>query len=47
MVRQGASHWNGATPAESIDIMTTLDALKESARRGVAVDVAAAPAGAR
>jgi D-xylose 1-dehydrogenase (NADP+, D-xylono-1,5-lactone-forming) len=47
MVRQGASHWNGATPAESIDIMTTLDALKESARRGVAVEIAAVPADAR
>jgi xylose dehydrogenase (NAD/NADP) len=47
MVREGATRWNGATPAESLDIMTTLDAIRESARRGVAVDVAAAPADAR
>jgi predicted dehydrogenase len=46
MVRQGAAHWNGATRAESIDIMMTLDALRESARRGVAVEVAAAKADA-
>jgi len=41
LVRHGWSQWTGATPDESIDIARTLDALADSARRGVAVDVAA------
>lgn len=41
LVRNGWSHWPGATPAESIDIALTLDALAASARRGVPVDVGA------
>ena len=39
LIRQGAAHWNGATPAESIDIMLTIEALLESARSGQWVDV--------
>ena len=41
LVRHGWSQWTGATPDESIDIARTLDALADSARRSVAVDVAA------
>ena len=41
LVRDGWDHWPGTTPAESIDIALTLDALAASSRRGVAVDVVA------
>ena len=34
LVRGGWTHWTGATPAESIDIARTLDALAASARQG-------------
>ena len=34
MVRQGPAHWNGASEAESIDIVLTLDAIAASARSG-------------
>ena len=34
LVAQGWQHWSGATPEESVDIMLTLEALAESARRG-------------
>ncbi|HEY2782633.1 MAG TPA: Gfo/Idh/MocA family oxidoreductase [Steroidobacteraceae bacterium] len=40
MVREGAAHWTGATPQESIDIMMTLEALLRSARSGAAEPVA-------
>jgi predicted dehydrogenase len=40
LVAHGIAHWPGATPEESVDIMLALDALAESAREGVAVDVA-------
>jgi predicted dehydrogenase len=39
LVREGAAHWSGATPAESIDIAMTLDAIAQSARAGRAVDI--------
>ncbi len=39
LVRFGWDRWTGATPAESIDIAMTLDALAASSREGVAVDV--------
>lgn len=39
LVRFGWDHWSGATPAESIDIATTLDALAASSRQGVPVEV--------
>ena len=40
LVREGWSAWPGATPAESLDIARTLEALKESAQTGrtVAMD---------
>ncbi|MEO8676675.1 MAG: Gfo/Idh/MocA family oxidoreductase [Casimicrobiaceae bacterium] len=41
LVRHGWKHWTGATPAESIDIALTLDALADSARRGAPVEVRA------
>jgi predicted dehydrogenase len=41
LVTRGPSQWSGATPEESIDIAMTLEALAESARRNVAVDVGA------
>ncbi len=41
LVSGGAAHWNGATPAESIDIALTLEALLNSARSGKAVDLSA------
>src|SRR5665213_508748 len=41
LVRHGWDQWTGATPDESIGIARTLDALADSARRGVAVDVEA------
>lgn len=34
MVRQGPSHWNGASEAESIDIVLALDAIAVSAKSG-------------
>jgi len=34
LVRQGPTHWNGASEAESIDIVLTLDAIAASARSG-------------
>jgi predicted dehydrogenase len=39
LVREGAAHWSRATPAESIDIAMTLDAIAQSARAGRAVDI--------
>jgi xylose dehydrogenase (NAD/NADP) len=39
LVRYGWSGWTGASPAESIDIALTLEALARSAREGVAVEV--------
>jgi len=43
LVREGPAAWNGATPAESVDIALTLDALAASAKLGRAVDVGAPP----
>jgi len=40
MIRLGPAEWTGATPAQSIDIALTLDAIAASARSGAAVDVA-------
>lgn len=40
LLRHGPEHWTGTTPAESIDIALTLDAILESARSGAAVRVA-------
>jgi len=40
LVRHGWSRWVGATPDESIDIALTLDALAQSARTRMPVDVA-------
>ncbi|HEX3603523.1 MAG TPA: hypothetical protein VHU43_05485 [Steroidobacteraceae bacterium] len=40
MAREGAAHWIGAIPQESIDIMMTLEALPRSARSGAAERVA-------
>jgi predicted dehydrogenase len=37
MIHGGDAHWTGATPAESLDIAITLDAIAESARTGRAV----------
>ena len=45
LVVNGPSQWSGATPDESIDIAMTLEALAESARRNVPVDVGAVAAG--
>ncbi len=39
LVREGPDHWTGATPAESIDIMLTLEALLHSAREGKPVEI--------
>jgi predicted dehydrogenase len=39
LVRKGLDHWTGATPAESIDIMLTLEALLRSAREGKPVEI--------
>lgn len=39
LVRFGWSQWTGATPAESIDIAMTLDAIAASSRDGVPVEV--------
>jgi D-xylose 1-dehydrogenase (NADP+, D-xylono-1,5-lactone-forming) len=40
LVRNGWSHWPGATPAETTDIMLTIDALAASARDGKAMMIA-------
>ena len=40
LVRFGWGGWTGATPAESIDIARTLDAIAASSRNGAPVDVA-------
>jgi predicted dehydrogenase len=37
LVRDGPTHWSGATPEESVDIMLIMDAILESARAGRAV----------
>jgi len=39
LVREGPSHWIGASPDESIDIAMMLEALLQSARSGVAAEV--------
>jgi D-xylose 1-dehydrogenase (NADP+, D-xylono-1,5-lactone-forming) len=39
LVRQGAAHWSGTSPEESLDIMLTLEAILESARSGNAVEI--------
>jgi xylose dehydrogenase (NAD/NADP) len=39
LIRKGVEHWNGATPAESIDILLTIEALLQSARSGKWVNV--------
>jgi len=39
LVAHGMAHWPGATPVESIDILLALDALAQSARQGIAVEV--------
>jgi D-xylose 1-dehydrogenase (NADP+, D-xylono-1,5-lactone-forming) len=39
LVREGSAAWTGATPAESIDIALTLEALAASARDGKTVDI--------
>jgi xylose dehydrogenase (NAD/NADP) len=41
LVREGPSHWTGATPEESVDIMATLEAVLRSARGGGGVEVPA------
>lgn len=41
LVRQGPDQWNGATPEESIDIASTLEALLHSARSGSPVEIVA------
>jgi predicted dehydrogenase len=38
-IRQGPSHWNGASEAESLDITLSLVAIAESARSGKWVDI--------
>lgn len=40
-VAKGPQHWTGATEAESVEIMATLDAIRESAKSGNWVDVKA------
>jgi predicted dehydrogenase len=39
LVREGPRHWTGARPAESVDIMLTLEALLRSAREGKPVEI--------
>jgi D-xylose 1-dehydrogenase (NADP+, D-xylono-1,5-lactone-forming) len=39
LIRLGPTHWTGATPDESLDIMLTLDALLASARMRRPVDI--------
>jgi predicted dehydrogenase len=41
LVRGGPTQWSGATPEESIDIILTLEAILESARRGGAIEIPA------
>jgi xylose dehydrogenase (NAD/NADP) len=41
LIREGPTHWSGATPDESVDIMLTLEAILESARSGGTTEVAA------
>lgn len=41
LITKGAAHWTGATPAQSIDIALTLDAIAQSMRSGAAVRVEA------
>jgi len=41
LVRGGPTQWSGTTPEESIDIMLTLDAIRESARTGGAIGIPA------
>jgi predicted dehydrogenase len=38
-IREGAERWTGATPAESVDVALTLDAIARSARTGEAVEL--------
>jgi predicted dehydrogenase len=46
LVAHGPGRWTGATPEESVDIMLTLEALAESARRGgMPVEVASSQDG--
>jgi predicted dehydrogenase len=40
MIRQGAAQWNGASEAESIDVVLSLQAIAESAKTGAWVEVA-------
>lgn len=42
LLRAGPEHWSGATAAESLDIMATLDAVLASARSGRPVELAPA-----
>jgi D-xylose 1-dehydrogenase (NADP+, D-xylono-1,5-lactone-forming) len=39
LIRRGPTYWTGATPAESLDIMCTLEAILRSARERVPVDL--------
>jgi D-xylose 1-dehydrogenase (NADP+, D-xylono-1,5-lactone-forming) len=39
MIRHGAEHWNGASPAESVDVALTLEAMLQSARERRAVEI--------
>jgi D-xylose 1-dehydrogenase (NADP+, D-xylono-1,5-lactone-forming) len=39
LIRHGSEHWTGASPAESLDIAMTLDAIMESAHTGQPVSV--------
>lgn len=39
MVTLGAEHWNGVTPAQSIDIALTLEAIMQSAKLGTPVSL--------
>jgi len=41
LVRGGPAQWSGTTPEESIDIMLTLDAIRQSARTGSAIEIPA------
>jgi len=41
LVRSGPAQWSGTTPEESIDIMLTLDAIRQSARTGSAIEIPA------
>jgi len=39
LVEYGPAEWSGATPEESIDIMATLEAIRESARSGGVIEI--------